>query len=135
MRIFEWNDDLSFGIEEIDSQHKWLIDKINDFYALYQTDKADLAVMTMLDSIVEYMSEHFACEEDFLLRYGYPGLDAHRRSHRELAAKAAILIERFRETGAIPVDELAGFLIEWIYGHIGRTDRAYVDYIRSRGNE
>ena len=135
MRIFEWSDDLSFGIDEIDAQHRWLIDRVNEFYEHYQKDRADVAVVTMLDAIVEYMSEHFASEEDFLRRHGYPGVQEHCRSHQELAAKAGLLVSRFRETGAIPVDELAGFLIEWIYGHIGRTDRAYVEYIRSRGKE
>ena len=131
MRLFEWSDEFTFGIDEIDCQHRWLVEHINDFYEQYKTGASDEAILTMLDVLLEYMKEHFDSEEGYLERHGYPELDRHKKEHFALASKVYDLDTQFRQTGSIPLDEFAGFLIEWLYGHIKKVDARYVEYFRT----
>ncbi|MGL4368800.1 MAG: bacteriohemerythrin, partial [Spirochaetota bacterium] len=112
MQLFEWGKEFVLGIDEIDAQHKWLIDQVNAFFLRYKSSESDAATGQMLNAILEYMNEHFTCEEDFLERQSYPALESHRRSHRNLFAKAHDLEKQFTDTGVIPLDQFAGFLLE-----------------------
>jgi len=135
MQLFEWNDELAFGINEIDVQHKWLVDHINEFYEQYKSFSSSDATLRMLDALIEYMAEHFESEEGYLARRGYPDLEQHKKEHIALGFKVYDLNAQFRQTGAIPLDEFAGFLLEWIYGHIKKSDLKYVSYFRSLGTD
>jgi hemerythrin len=133
MSLITWSDEFNLGLEGIDAEHRWLVNAINDFHSAYMSDDAE-AVDTLLIRINDYMNEHFHNEEDFLKRHNYPGLESHRNAHKAITEKVHEFELRIRESEDLPVSELTGFMLEWIYDHIMKTDKAFVEYIRTVQN-
>ena len=83
-KFVEWSDDLSVGIEEIDSQHKVLVDLVNQMHeAIHQRHGSDV-VIDILNQLTDYTRIHFAVEESLMRILNYPGYEDHRDVHEEL---------------------------------------------------
>ena len=66
MAMVEWDDVYSVDIQEIDEQHKCLIEIMNELYtALANKANRDL-VAEVLNKLVEYTKVHFAVEETLM---------------------------------------------------------------------
>ena len=63
MVLVEWRDDFKVGIDEVDFEHKEMIDLINESYEEAKKDGSSEAVMDFLGEIFEKISAHFALEE------------------------------------------------------------------------
>lgn len=62
MPLMHWDTNMSVGVEEIDTQHKTLIDLINQTCeAIQRQDRARLA--ELVDRMAAYGRTHFATEE------------------------------------------------------------------------
>ncbi|MEW8498684.1 MAG: hemerythrin domain-containing protein, partial [Candidatus Thiodiazotropha taylori] len=65
-KFVEWSDALSVGIEEIDEQHKMLVDLVNKMHeAIHQRHGSDV-VKSILGDLAEYTRIHFAVEESLM---------------------------------------------------------------------
>ena len=63
MVLVEWRDDFKVGIDEVDFEHKEMIDLINESYEEAKKEGSSEAVMDSLGEIFEKISAHFALEE------------------------------------------------------------------------
>jgi hemerythrin len=128
-----WQDYLSVGVEEIDRQHKLLIDKYNAFFSAYTEGRADEEVIRLLGFLEEYVALHFADEEGLQQRIGFPDYGKHRQQHRELTRKVAELRERLEKEGPDPnLISSAGLLLTgWLIEHISVMDRAIGRFMNS----
>jgi hemerythrin len=128
-----WQDYLSVGVEEIDRQHKLLIDKYNAFFSAYTEGRADEEVIRLLGFLEEYVALHFADEESLQQRIGFPDYRKHRQQHQELTRKVAELRERLEKEGPDPnLISSAGLLLTgWLIEHISVMDRAIGRFMKS----
>jgi hemerythrin len=126
MRLAEWSEKLLFGIEPIDAQHKQLF----DLAASFEGNGDQIRVMKTLALLCNYVKEHFREEEELLVQYAYPHLEAHQRMHVEFRG---MLSDLLAEATHMTLDEIADrvrYLINgWFYNHIMVTDLDYVPYI------
>jgi hemerythrin len=122
----EWQDYLSVGVEEIDRQHRLLLDKYNAFFEAYSEGRAAEEVIRLLGFLEEYVAIHFADEESLQQRIGFPDFQRHRNQHLELIRKVAELRERLGSKGPAPdLVASAGLLMTgWLIEHISVMDRA-----------
>lgn len=122
----EWQDYLSVGVEEIDHQHKHLIDKYNAFFTAYSEGRADKEVIRLLGFLEEYVATHFADEESLQQRIGFPDYERHRKQHQELCRKVAELRERLKGEAPDPnlITSTGLLLTGWLIEHISVMDRA-----------
>lgn len=74
--------DLHFGHAELDSQHQQLLGLLATFNALARHPQVTDALHDAYHELMNYVFHHFALEEDWLARHGYPALQAHQESHR-----------------------------------------------------
>lgn len=125
MRI-EWQDYLSVGVEEIDLQHKLLIDKYNDFFEAFSEGRAGDEVIRLLGFLEEYVVTHFADEERLQIQVGFPDYEKHRMQHEELSRKVAELKERLGSEAPDPslISSTGLLLTGWLIEHISVMDRA-----------
>jgi len=131
--MIEWDDSLSVGIEEIDSQHKSIITLINELEAR-KGQGDDAATAKALRFLRSYLHEHFDLETELMLDLGYPGRDAHQQ-HHELFVNHVIFFEIEKEFGMVSEQMLADildFLRDWFLNHIKREDRKLGEFARSR---
>ncbi|MBI4889885.1 MAG: bacteriohemerythrin [Acidobacteria bacterium] len=125
MSFIEWRSEFSVGVQEIDTQHRRLLDIINQMHEAMKMGGKAGAVTEVINDLIGYTRYHFAYEEKLLEGTGYPELEEHRRKHRAMVAQ----VEAFRsqaKTGSAAVSlKLMGFLKDWLTRHILETDKRY----------
>ena len=77
-KFVEWSNELSVGIEEIDSQHKVLVDLLNEVHEAIQRGRTLEATRDIIARLDEYARVHFAVEES-LMPVSYTHLDVYKR--------------------------------------------------------
>ena len=133
----EFDDSLITGNQMIDSQHKVLIEKINDLAASCEQKRDKLNAVRMLNYLADYTEFHFQEEEKLQEEIGYPGLAEHRAKHQELRQTVEELRQMLEEEEGPSdafVDRLNQKVIEWLYYHIKGFDRSVAEYRFMREN-
>ncbi|MFQ5426930.1 MAG: bacteriohemerythrin [Gaiellales bacterium] len=123
-----WNPDLSVGDEEIDSQHKKLIDLIGSI-----PDDSSSSEDVVLEEVLRYAATHFASEEALLARIEYPALAEHKRNHRKLVT-ILTAYKRDYECGKTDLYDFKQFMYRWVRDHIMDEDQEYGRYLKSRND-
>ena len=67
--------------------------------------------------------------------YNYPKMDDHVRQHEEFKAMLRTMVEDFEEEGATKAlgASINTFLINWLVGHITRTDVEFGKFLNEKG--
>lgn len=122
------------GIDEMDIQHARWIRLIEDFRAVAEGKLLEPegfeAAESALVQLREYTASHFASEESFMAVRGYPGLDAHKKRHRELEAVVRGLLEELRSHKSSRVPLKLNLLVTiWLLEHILQEDGKYARYV------
>ena len=78
-----FDDNLVTGNETIDTQHKELIDRIQNFVTACQNGDSKVKAIKMLDYLDEYTNFHFKEEEKLQEKSGYPERENHHEKHEE----------------------------------------------------
>jgi len=134
MTFFTWSDDLSVGVELIDSDHKALIGLINELHEACEDEESPELPADTFARLIDYIEHHFLREEAVMLACGYPNADAHKSEHGRFTHEIRYIQDRYvrgEETKA--ADKLLTFLKNWLRRHIMVDDMAYRPY--AEGNE
>lgn len=130
----EWTDELSVGIEEIDEQHKVLVNLINRLFDETVVHQADPSVMDeILHELIEYTVIHFAVEESLFRIFDYPETELHTRHHDELKAQVLDIQKKVKLREAVINTELLIFLKKWLENHILHEDKRYGPFLIKQG--
>ena len=133
MTFMPWSSELEAGIELIDQQHRWLVERTNCLYDALSVENPDLSqVGELLEGLMDYTMNHFIVEEELFQRLGYPQGEAHKAQHDRFTAQIMGLLER-HESGAASGQETLSLLADWLTHHILKVDKAYVEFFRERG--
>jgi len=124
-----WQNDLNTGIEEIDSQHKRIVEMINHLYdAEKKGDKNE--IREVLVDLVDYTQSHFAFEETLMEDAGYRFSRAHKKVHELFIRRVEEYRMRF-DAGENIVQELRDTLSRWLFRHIRSEDAAYAETVKA----
>ena len=133
----EWTDQLATGIAEIDRQHRFLVDAINDANHKL-TDFPDLKLIEQITKdLLGYAIYHFETEEDLMLEYGYTAestadAELHERQHRDFSVRVMAIRDSLRGGNQVSIEDLLGFLNRWLISHIMDTDQLLASFIRQK---
>jgi hemerythrin len=133
MGYFDWSEQYELGISEIDAQHRGLLAMLQDFYSALEHESLEEASDALLARMQAYAERHFATEEAYLKRYGYPDLAQHEKQHRAYEGRLKELLQRRKDKTLKGSLELTNFLKGWWQEHILKQDMAYRDWLRERG--
>ena len=123
-----WESRLDTGIEVIDSQHKRIVDYINDLESA--KSKADKHLVTdVIEQLIDYTQSHFGFEEAMLEEAGYKFLKPHKKVH-ELFIKRVTEFTVRAAKGEEIADELHSMLCKWLLNHIANEDRDYAQAVK-----
>ena len=129
MAYMEWTHDLAFGIPVIDTQHRRIIDFINELAEACRTGNRDETAQVM-EGLLNYTVTHFEFEESLQEKAGYPFLKAHRRIHEIFMKKVADIRQRATQ-GEDVAPELLKLLNGWLISHIKGEDRDYIESVKT----
>lgn len=79
-----WNDSLKTGINEIDLEHKALIDEYERLYNSTKSGKGCSDFKSTVNFIESYINTHFANEERIQEEINYVHREEHRKIHNEI---------------------------------------------------
>ena len=130
----EWTDELSVGIQEIDEQHKILVNLINRLFDETVLNEANPSVIDqILHELVEYTVVHFAVEESLFRMFDYPEIETHIGHHHDLKAQVFEIQEKIKLDPSIINTELLIFLKKWLENHIQQEDKLYAPFLIAHG--
>ena len=123
-RSIVWSDDFLIGIEEIDYEHRRLVDDINKLHRELLEHVDMERIENTLGRIHARMQAHFALEEHVMVSHDYPHYPEHKAEHERLLDEYTELMTKF-ERGPNLVDQEAmeGMLRRWIVDHILTSDK------------
>ncbi len=134
--MFTWSENYAIGIDEIDVQHKKLVDigaKLEDM--LSTGDSVDYYdyILETLDELKDYAEYHFSYEEKKMEEHGYEELEQHRMEHLFFVKRINRLSMQDIDSQQMGViTETLNFLAKWLFSHILNSDMKYVDAISGR---
>jgi len=135
MSSIEWTSSLSVHNEELDAQHRELIQIYNNLHNSLMNDTLEGTVktkMATLDALVNYISFHFNAEEKFLESIGFPEFAQHRRKHLEFGQRIKTYQADIVEGRMVLSTSLMKLMRNWIIDHIATEDKKYADFYRQQ---
>ena len=129
MKDLTWSSILSVGVDEIDEDHRRLLDLFNILNHSVTTGDAPDYLAAVLEELINCTVWHFSHEERLMLKYGYPGVAEHKVEHRELVDSVRQLQQKILQTGKLVEDKDLEFLERWLTEHILATDMKLGSYL------
>lgn len=131
MSTIEWKSIYEIGIENIDAQHKQLIEIINRLHEANVTGTSKMIVGEILQELLDYTIFHFNEEEMFLTNHNYPGFDKHKSEHEEFKNKIIKFIDDSKKQQLLISIKVIEYLKEWTISHILGNDKEYAEFIKT----
>ncbi len=125
MRLLDWKDEYSVGIEAVDHEHKELIALINGLYAELESTDARRTVPAFFGDLLKAIGAHFALEERFMRERNYDRLDRHKADHERLLDELRDIMDAFDHAIEIDSVELADRMDVWFSRHFRTHDAEF----------
>lgn len=128
----QWDESMVLGIAEIDAQHQAIVEHFSRLSEAAQAGAGKELLEELTQFLVAYAGEHFATEDQLMVKWLYPKIEEHRAEHKCFTLDAESFRDKVEAGGASR--ELAititGKLIRWIIQHIKKDDREMVTYLK-----
>ena len=111
-----WKQEYSVGIPELDEQHKKLFEIISRLITHYENKEQDL--FAALTGLSEYLSFHFATEQDALALMRYPRLAEHTNAHTAFIRVFQGFVDRYEKNDPQLAKDMILYMINWLKTHV-----------------
>lgn len=134
--MIKWSENLRTGFDEIDEEHRELIEKMQQLYALMRKGTGHDYLRELLAFLAVYVDKHFEHEEAIHLKYGYLERDRHKELHREFHYRVTKVIMKAKEDEVTDhaLIKINLMMREWLLNHILVEDMDAVREIKARQN-
>jgi hemerythrin len=124
-----WGDVLSVEVDEIDEDHRKLVNIFNILNHAVTERESPEYLAAVLDELINCTIWHFSHEERLMLKYGYEDMEEHKADHRELIASAKKLQQEILQADKPVAEEDIEFLERWLTEHILTSDMRLGSYL------
>jgi hemerythrin len=129
MKDIVWGVVLSVAVDEIDEDHRKLINIFNILnHAVAEGESPDY-LAAVLKELINCTAWHFSHEERLMLKHGYGEIEEHKAEHQELIDSAMNLQQKILRADKPVSDEDIEFLERWLTGHILTADMKLGTYL------
>lgn len=131
-----WSSEYEIGIEEIDTEHKLIIDNYEKLYTHMKSGKGHEYYKEIVKFMEMYINEHFAHEEALQKRINYVSQSEHKGYHDEFKSKVQNIIDSHDEKQVTNMDliKINLFLKDWILHHILVEDTKIGEFYKRQNN-
>ena len=129
MKDLEWGEVLSVEIDEIDDDHRKLLDLFNILNHALQEGESQSYLKAVFEELVNCTIWHFSHEERLMLKYGYKDLEEHKENHQELIQAAWDLQDKLFQINKTISDDDLLYLERWLTGHILTDDMKLGEFL------
>ncbi len=131
--LIQWDDTLSVNVEELNEQHRKLIEILNLLYTSTHENKSKEVLTGILNSLIQYTVVHFETEEKLMAKTKYPGMEEHIKEHELLKQQVLSYNSQYQSESETVSFELLNFLRKWLTNHILRSDKKYSKHFNQAG--
>ena len=129
MKDIVWSHILSVEVDEIDEDHRKLVNIFNILNHAVMEGESPAYLAAVLEELINCTVWHFSHEERLMLKYGYQDMEAHKEEHRELVKGARELQQELLQADKPVAEEQIQFLERWLTEHILTTDMRLGTYL------
>lgn len=122
MSLLQWRDDFSVGIDEVDHDHRALIELIGSLQKELRAGADTQQIIRSLGEIYAQISSHFALEEKIMREHHYPHFADHKEDHETLLDDLRDIMADVEDDGAIDEPQLTDDLDRWFSDHFNTHD-------------
>ena len=121
---FKWDDSFLIGIEELDQEHKVLINDINKLHEELARHDEKSEIEKRLGDIYARLQAHFALEERVMKEHGYEFFDEHKREHEKLLdGYTEYMMQILNDAVVSFSNPIEDALRDWVLNHIVNSDK------------
>jgi len=132
MPIMNWDASLDIGVPAMNREHQDILEAMNRIYDAKEQGLAGASVNNLVARLGQVCVSHFADEEAFMERVGYPDLSRHKQLHEKLLGQFNAHAGTIRAAGGVPHDEFFHFLKFWLTSHIKGIDVKYGQHAQAQ---
>lgn len=131
---YTFTKDLETGNQLIDTEHRQLIDAINNLLTACSTGKGRNELANTTKFLQDYTAKHFSNEEKLQLQSQYPEYASHKRYHDEFKKVVAGICQKLEKDGPTValVGEVNGAIAGWLINHIKREDVKVANHLKGK---
>jgi len=134
--MIPWDDSILVGIPTVDSDHKDILEHINQFIAAIESESKVGVIHDAFRRMEHRIYRHLAVEENMLEALGYVNTDEHKSSHVKLLDQLDDIWDDMLANFAFRPDDAARKWLEsWLFQHVRSEDFQYRDWIAAAGLE
>jgi len=136
----EWSDQMTTGVAQIDSQHRFLVDTLRQANSRLLNDHEGALLGEIAKDLLTYAIMHFETEEDLMKRYGYadafPELaKVHIAQHRDFSHQVVAVCDNLREGRQVSRVDVLKYLNEWLRHHVLGIDQKLGAFLRDAARQ
>lgn len=129
MKDIVWSHILSVEVDEIDEDHRKLVNIFNILNHSVMDGESPEYLAAVLEELINCTVWHFSHEERLMLKYGYKEIEEHKAAHQELIKGARELQQEILQADKPVADEHIEFLEQWLTEHILTADMRLGSYL------
>ncbi|KAF0227171.1 MAG: diguanylate cyclase with hemerythrin-like metal-binding domain-containing protein [Erysipelotrichaceae bacterium] len=123
-----WNDSLNSGVEDLDVQHKGLVNLSNELYNRLISSESVSSLDQILDQVLVDLRDHFIYESDLMKKKGFPLLEEHMKIHEKLVIEYDQLRLQLK-TGETNLAAFFNFVsVKIVAEHIVKEDTKFFEF-------
>jgi hemerythrin-like metal-binding protein len=119
MSLVEWREEFRTGIDEVDFEHKELIELINNTYKEASEKGTSDALDEGLGEIFSKISAHFALEEKIMRELEYDQYQDHKEDHERLLDSIRDIMD---DVSRLDEEKFGQSLKDWFVIHFSTRD-------------
>ncbi len=131
--IYTFDKSLETGNTAIDTQHKELIDAMNNLLTACAQGKGREEIKNTIKFLVDYTVKHFNDEEKLQKQYNYPDYAAHKKLHDDFKEEVKKIVEEYEQDGTSVVltFKINNIIASWLIKHIKGEDKKVAAFIKN----
>ena len=122
MTVLQWREEFSVGIEEVDHEHRELIELIRRLQQDLQAGADADKVIDVLGEIYNQIAAHFALEEKMMRKTHYAAFADHKEDHETLLDDLRDIMDEVEDDGVLDEAQLTDDLDRWFSDHFKTHD-------------
>ncbi|MDR2346331.1 MAG: hemerythrin family protein [Planctomycetaceae bacterium] len=131
---YTWSKDLETGNPLIDTQHKQLIEAVNELLAACSAGQGREKLNSTLLFLESYTSKHFSDEEKLQIQYSYPDYMNHKSLHDDFKKFVNELVMQIKKDGPTTslISKVSFGVGDWLINHIKKEDTKVAGHIKNK---
>lgn len=125
MTLLQWREEFRVGIEEVDFEHRELIDLINAAHVQAGAGASAESLDHALGAIHSAISAHFALEERVMRARHYDALEQHKSDHEHLLDDIRDIMDEVALHGVFDEAAFGQRLADWFGIHFRTHDARF----------